>query len=175
MNLSEFVIRILKLFFLTFCFAYFAFLAFLTVDEFKKLSADPIVKRIFWINKTIDFTLLLVCATSGILNCSFFLQSSSCVLAFNWLQQHYKDPSLLWTGDTKQISFHVLLLTVIICAQLFAFTLFSSGKTEFIPYTPKRSSELNSISFKRKVRRSESGSSYVNIYRNMNGNSNTAL
>jgi hypothetical protein len=175
MNFSEILSRLLKLFFITFCFAHFAFLTFLTIDEFKKLSADPIVKRIFLINKTIDFTLLLVCSTAGLLNCSFFLQSSSCVLAFNWLQQHYKNPSLLWTGDTKQISFHVLLLTIIICAQLLAFTLSSSGKVEFIPYRPNKSSDLNSLSFKRKVQRSGSGSSYLNINRNINGNSNTVL
>lgn len=172
MNFSRFLSRVLKLFFTTICFAHIAFLTYLAIDEYKKLSADPIDKRIFLINKTIDFTLLLVCLTSGLFNCSFFLQSSSCVLAFNWLQQHYKNPSLLWTGDTKQISFHVLLLTIIICAQLLAFTLSSSGKTEFIPYRP---SESNSLSFKRKVQRSGSGSSYININRNMNGNSNTVL
>ena len=156
---------LLKIFVLILCLSQIGLYSVLTVEEYKEFghNSDPIDKRIFLMNKTIYYTLIMVCLISCLLSGQFFLQSSTIALFYIWITQHMKNPSILWTGTVVQIVDYVLLLSVIIVGQLFAFTLSSRSNTEYIPYFP--SSKANDISFKRKVTRNGSINSYT---RNVN-------
>ena len=166
MNFNRVLNWFLKIFLFLFCVSLIALYSKLTFDEYKQLSSDPIEKRIFLLNKTITYALLMVCLIAGLFGGSFFLQSSSIGLFFIWFDTHKQNPGVLWTGNEEQITSYVLFLSVIVVSQLMAFTLYSRRKTEFIPYM-SASKPTNDFSFRRKLSRSGSSSSYT---RNMNAN-----
>ena len=165
MNCSRVLNWILKIFLFLLCVSLIVLYSKFAINEYNLIS-DALEKRAFLIEKTIVYTLLLVCLIAGLFDGSFFLQSSSIGLFFIWMDTHKGKHDMLWTKDVQQIIFYVLFLSVIIVSQLLAFTLSSRRRTEFIPYfsATKPSTEF---SFRRKLSRTGSGSSYT---RNMNGN-----
>ena len=167
MNFNRVLNWILKIFLFLLSVSLIVLYSKLSIDEYKQLSGDPIEKRVFLLNKTIPYTLLLVCLVSGLFDGSFFLQSSSIGLSFIWFDIHKQNPGVLWTGNEEQITSYVLFLLVVILSQLLAFTLRSEPRTQFIPYM-SASKPTNDCSFRRKVCRSGSGSSFTT--KNMNGN-----
>jgi len=167
MNCNRVLVWILKIFLFLVCASQLILYTMKTIDEYKLHKSNAIDKRVFLLNKTIYYTLSLICLTSGIFNGVIFLQSSSIGLFMIWYETHNKEPGLLWSDNVEEIVSYVLLISVVIISQLLAFT--TKSRIEYVPYFPA-SKTSNEFSFKRK--RTGSSGSYT---RNMNGNNSDLM